>query len=246
MATSAAPSSQLVRPVFVRSPPKGLGDQPVYGALAEFQQSAEWDFAAILVEFRTWFRRFNRRFNLGLPEFAVIGVERLNRRCLGKYLRGHNGLGLRTEILIDRTHIETCIQAGQFWQVLGTLLHEALHCHQELYGRPGKSNYHNKEFRRRAADYGLIVASNGVTRFDTGDTPFLSILREHGVAVETPEREVPLAATAEKKAPKLALWVCGCRPPVRLRVGRTRLNAVCGDCGQQFERASYLPVIQAK
>jgi len=202
---------------------------PIYDALAAHQRSAEeWEYRSVLEELHAWAERFTVEFKLQIPR-VVLAVDRTRkRRCLGHYRPGHNGFGLRCEIVLSDSHIRECNGPNRWYEVLGTLLHEELHCWQEFFGKSGRRNYHNKEFRNRAAELGLIVDERGVTQFDPG-SPFFDLLERHGIQVPTlPE---PAMYRRRPTQNKLHLWTCGC---TKVRVGRRHFNAKCLDCGNNF------------
>jgi len=166
--------------------------------------------------------------NVGTP---ALTLERLRRRQLGRYRHGRNGFGLLDEIAVGKEHT----QGSPFWQVLGTLLHELLHSWQNHNGHPGSlrnRNYHNQELRDRAKGLGLLIDQWGRTEYAPGDTPFLSLLREYGV--EAPQLPVEETLPLPAGRSKLVLYKCPCG--VKVRVGRSRFNAQCLDCGGVFER----------
>ena len=84
----------------------------------------------------------------------------------------------------------------------------------KAHGKPGKGNYHNKEFRTKAESVGLLIDLAGVTRY-APTSPFVDLLKKHGLLGREPgtdelqeavtflEREQTSAAagTASKKSP---------------------------------------------
>jgi len=207
----------------------------IYESLADHQCGEMWKYQEVMRELHLWSERFNLEFKLEVPEIT-IGVEVLRHR-LGQFRYGHNGLGLRREILIDRRHVEDNRHPEKWYEVLGTLLHEQLYAWQEAHGRPGKRNYHNREFCRKAADLGLIVAPNGYEQYEPDpDSPFLSLIEKHGVHIPLlPEPDRLAGHRKNPRRSKLKLWVCSCTPPVRVRVGRAVFEAQCLRCGCNFE-----------
>ncbi|MGE0536218.1 MAG: SprT-like domain-containing protein [Pirellulales bacterium] len=166
----------------------------------------------------------NAEFRLRIPEMS-LSVDWLRRSRLGHFRYGHNGFGLRGEIAINRLHLED----RDFWRVLGTLLHELLHAWQQAHGTPGKHNYHNKQFRTKARELGLIVDPRGYTDYEPR-SPFMEILARRGVTVpELPRLRVAIAGAQGRS--KLKLWMCGC---TRARVAVADFQAVCLKCGNHF------------
>ena len=206
--------------------------EPINAALVQHQVSLEagWNLSTRIAELHTWAERMVLEFKLEIGRPA-LRVERLRRATLGHYCPGRNSFGLLDEIAIDHAHLA----AGPWWQVLGTLAHELLHSWQTRHGKSGKGNYHNRQFRRRALDYGLVINSRGHTQFLSPPTAFFDLLKRHGVDVAA--EEVPkLNLTAPLKngpGSKLKLWVCAC--PVRVRVAIPEFRARCVVCNTLFE-----------
>lgn len=189
----------------------------------------DWDFRKVAADLHTWAERMVLEFKLETEEVPALMIERL-RMCLGHYRIGRNGFGINDEIGLDERHV----RASPYWEVLGTLAHEILHLWQEHNGKPpgpNSRNYHNKQYREKAQEIGLIVDQYGHTQYAPGDTPFLNLLRKYGLQVpEIPQPE-PIVT---KGRSKLTLYQCACG--VRVRVGRSRFNAKCLDCGGLFEK----------
>src|SRR5581483_10825801 len=122
---------------------------------------------------------------------------------LGHFRYGHNGFALKGEIIINDRHLNN----RQGWETLGTLLHELIHAWQQAHGKPGRGNYHNQQFREKAARYGLIVDHRGYTDYEP-DSPFTRLLAEHGVNV--PPLEKPTAQPGRSACTsRLKKWSCG-------------------------------------
>ncbi len=204
--------------------------EPINLQLRTHQATVEdWDFATLIKDLHLWAERMRLEFKLQTPVPALM-VERLRTR-LGHYRIGRNALGLNDEIAIDRHHAT----GNKYWQVLGTLLHEMLHAWQEHKGHPAgpnSHNYHNKEFREKAQSLGLIIDRYGHTEYPDGDTPFRQLLKKYGV--EAPEVLKSEPPPRPRCGSRLKLYECPCH--VKARVGRSRFNARCLDCGGLFER----------
>ena len=203
---------------------------PIYDALANHQQrETAWKHQTAISELLTWAERFNFEIKIEVPT-VTLAIDRVrSRRCLSHYRCGHNGFGLRREIVISQRHVEESVSAGAWFNVLATLLHELLHAWQDCYGKCGRGNYHNREFRRKAADLGLIVDERGVTQLGH-DTLFTAVLARYEVNV--PFLAEPAYFTKRQSKIKLHLWTCGC---TKVRIGRSNFNATCLDCCQRFE-----------
>jgi hypothetical protein len=196
----------------------------VYRVLATHQMSDRWDYRDLLRDLHHWAEVFSDEFKLGISNIA-LRVDGLRVRRLGRFSPHHNGFGLEREIGIERRTLHT----QEFWQLLGTLLHQLLHAWQEDYGKPAKGHYHNRQFQRKAAEFGLIVNGRGDQHYQPNSL-FTEVLRAHGVVIpEFPEPPPLLMGSS-----KLKLWVCACEPPFRLRVARTGFQAICSHCGHEF------------
>ncbi len=203
--------------------------KPVYRTLAQHQIAEDaWDLHSYLAWLQAWSLVFVSEFDLGVSELS-LSVDWLRGHCLGHFREGHNGFGLKAEIAINRRHLSW----RKPWQVLGTLLHELLHAWQDRFGKPGKWNYHNVEFRTKAAQYGLLIDSRGVTQYQP-NSPFFAVLAKYDFPV--PEIPEPTAQQSVART-KLKKWSCNCNPPVNVRVARADFHALCLHCNHEFVRA---------
>ncbi len=212
------------------NPKKSLFGQSIYRSLASHQtQEEQWDCRPIVQDLQVWADRMNAEFRLRIPEMS-LRVDWLSRWRLGHFRYGHNGFGLKGEIAINRLYLDD----REFWQVLGTLCHELLHAWQQAHGKPGKHNYHNKQFRNKARELGLLVDPRGCTEYEP-HSPFMEILARWGVMVpELPPRRLAIAGAQGRS--KLKLWMCGC---TRARVAVADFQAVCLKCGNRFTEVRY-------
>jgi hypothetical protein len=211
----------------------------IYENLAEHQRSEDWEKRELLAGFQTWAGRYDVRFKLYIPEIA-LRVDKLPVSCFGHFRVGHNGFGLKGEIAVN----EIYLTSRPTWQVLGTLLHECLHANQHVHGNPSPHDHHNVEFRRKAAELGLLIDRRGVTDYLL-DSPFMDLLKEHGVDVPTEAEEDDESGSGRgrlvrravgriariKGKSTLAKWTCGCQS---VRCGRADLQAVCAKCNNRF------------
>jgi hypothetical protein len=198
--------------------------------LRRHQASIEdWQYRPTVEDLHVYADRFILEFKLQTTT-PVIMIETLRSDTLGHHRSGRNGLGLRHEIAISRDHLEK----HEYWQVLGTLLHELLHAEQEDLDQSGRRNYHNKHFRERARQFGLIVDERGCQQYAPAPTPFLDLLNKYGV--KTPELPPLMAAMSSASRSKSKPWICGCQPrPIHIQVAIDDLRARCLKCGQMFQ-----------
>ncbi len=185
---------------------QGAAERPaVYDALALHQGAEAWAHRELAAELRGWADIFDSEFKLEAPEIS-LQIDRLSARRLGHFRYGHNGFGLKGEVAIN----ERYLRRQQPHDVLGTLLHELLHAWQQAHGRPGRRNYHNKEFREKARGLDLVVDERGYTKY-------------------LPEQPPPVVRVRGQS--KLKKWSCGC---TNVRVAVAEFRAVCLRCGAEF------------
>jgi hypothetical protein len=211
----------------------------IYRNLATHQRNESWRGRELLAEFQKWTERFNVHFKLDVPEIALC-VDVLPVSVFGHYRVGHNGFGLKGEIAINEIYLIT----RPAWQVLGTVLHESLHAWQYVHGKPSKHDHHNLEFRRKAAELGLLIDRRGVTDYLL-ESPFMDLLKQHGVEVPTEAEEEEASGlgrgllvrriagrmTRLKGKSTLTKWSCGC---TNVRCGKADFRARCLKCGNEF------------
>lgn len=198
----------------------------VYGVLAEHQHTVAWDGQELITSLHLWFERFNTEFKLGIEEFA-LRLDHLPAHCYGHFRYGHNGFGLKGEIALNRLYL---VGNRSYSQILGTLLHESLHAWQQEHGKPGKGNYHNSEFRKKAKELGLIIDADGITTYSV-ESPFKTLLAQYGI----PWSEENAGSRIERipGKSKLKKWSCGC---TNVRIGQSEFDALCLRCNRKFER----------
>jgi hypothetical protein len=196
----------------------------VYGALAAHQRTEPWRWQGHLIELQRWSDIFAFTFKLEIPHVS-LAVTRLRASRYGHFHCGHNGFGLKGEIALNARYLDG---SRPPWEILGTLLHELLHAWQQSHGAPGKSNYHNVEFRRKAREFGLVIDQRGVTNYEP-ESPFMTLLREH--RIDLPEMPEPPAEPLYQGSSKLKKWSCGC---TNVRVAKAVFRARCLLCGNEF------------
>jgi len=208
--------------------------EPINVAIKDHQGSVQdWRYRPFLTEFHLWAKRFDVEFKLNLP-LPAIAVDKLGKKSLGFFRYGRNGLGLKHEITISYTHV----QSEEFWQVLGTLLHELLHLWQQIHGEPSNSNYHNKQYRDKALSLGLVVDTWGHQRYVPEDSLFLDVLKKYCIEVSQipPLEKQKIQLLGRLNTSKLKLWQCQCPVPVKVRVARADFRARCLNCGSLFRQ----------
>lgn len=203
-----------------------LTPEPINGALRDHAASRQdWEHRGLVQELHAWAKRFDDRFGLEL-QTPAIRVERLRVNVLGSYRNGRNGFGVQHEVTINDRWFDKPRA-----ELLETVFHELLHLWQRLHGKPGKRNYHNAEFRKKAASYGLAVDARGCT-VQVQQGPFTKLLEEHGVDTgplleDDKDEQRPEGTSTQNK------WSCACTN-VRAAV---ELEMQCLRCGQRLKRA---------
>jgi hypothetical protein len=197
----------------------------IYRNLAVHQRSEIWFGRDLVVSLQEWAVRFILEFKLQIPE-VVLRIDTLPCTRYGHFRVGHNGFGLKGEIALNSRYINN----REFWQILGTLLHELLHAWQHTYGNPSRRDHHNAEYRNKARECGLNIDERGVTGYPA-ESQFKDVLRRHGVAV--PEAEYAAVGVRARGQSKMKKWSCGC---TNVRCAKV-LQARCLACGQEFSPA---------
>jgi SprT-like family len=203
-----------------------VATQTIYSALAKHQRDETWGGQEMIAVLQEWAARFIVEFKLDIGDIALC-IDRLPSSRYGHFRHGHNGFGLRGEIVINSRYLTG---KRQLWEVLGTLAHELLHAWQEVHGTPGERNHHNAEFQAKARELGLIIDRRGVTSY-AANSPFKEVLRRFGVSV--PDHEIKASAVRPRGDSKLKKWSCGC---TTARVAVADFRARCLKCGNEFKR----------
>jgi predicted SprT family Zn-dependent metalloprotease len=126
--------------------------------------------------------------------------------------------------------------------VLSTLVHEMAHLWQQVFGKPSRSGYHNKEWAAKMKEIGLIPSSTGAPGGkETGQnmTHYIEDKGPYEVAYkELPEEYLMpfiahegLGATKKSTNSKVKYSCLGCGSNVW---GKPNLNIMCGDCQEHM------------
>lgn len=200
-------------------------------ALADHQQAADWDWKDLAQRLYAFDRMLRDKFALDLPPF-VIRFARLRSSTYGHFRADCNEFAVAGEVAINIRFVGSL----PFGETIGTLHHEQLHLWQHVHGRPGKGNYHNRQYQRKAAESGLIVDFRGHTQYDP-DGRFIAFLREHGI--EIPALPTSLTESRITASSKLKRWSCSC---TNVWAAVPNVTANCLQCGQLFsQRTSASP-----
>lgn len=193
--------------------------------------SADPTLATLHAEIARAFHYFNERFWNGRLPVVVFSFfpQPPNGSRLGHFWAKtwKDGDGDRRHEII--LYADLCLAAG-IEQVMQTLLHEMVHLWQHEHGLPGKNNHHNREWHTEAARVGLVT--EGRKGYTSGGEGFKAALADLAPSADA----VPFRAPPARAKGKMALWVCKCPRPFKIRLGRSDLDALCKRCGADFIR----------
>ncbi len=209
-----------------------------------YQLSAEWDHRDEAEFQHAFFDVINKRFFIptgeSLPQ-PVISMEPSRRRVEeGFYLETPNSIGLCHQINISEHTLDTLTR----FQRAETLLHEAVHMWQAVHRPqtlPKTSWYHGKVWAAKAEEVGIVADQRTGCTLTIAE-PFISLAREFGIKDPVPDYTTEddfqssgsIIVSPPRKGSPLKRWVCDCKPPVNLRVGRKRIRVKCLECHGVF------------
>jgi len=199
------------------------------------ETTSDWQFRPLAQELYNWSQIFDVHFKMKLPQVIIVFNE-IRRTTYATYQRGRSGFGTKYTITINIRHLK-----DKYYRTLRRLLHECIHCWQELYGHvksrsKSKSDkyrwYHNKQFIDKALTCGLLTNHRG---HDLGHNEiFSSLLKNHGIdAPETEGKamgEIESDVQTEHGTSTLKRWSCKCKNVWCAG----ELHAKCLKCGYDF------------
>ena len=206
-------------------------NEPINIAIIENEKSADdWELSDLAAELYWWVDLFNIVLFKDQPiQVPVISFAKTRIDNLGHYVSGRNEFGIRENININQVHL-----SRPLWSILATLVHEMTHSWQAIYGKPSDSWFHNKEFRLKLEEFGIVCEEKG-RHLSIGE-PFLFLLEKHGVSVEDIGGGSGIieaqAGERMKGKSKLKKWSCPCGQ--NARVGKKEFFATCDLCGRTF------------
>jgi len=132
-------------------------------------------------------------------------------------------------------------------EVMGTLVHEMVHCWQAHFGKPSRKAYHNKEWSLKMQLVGLMPSSTGapggakvgqkMADYPIGGGLFLQFfndLKKSGYKINWSPVSLESSKEAKPKAKSKLKYSC---PTCDLNVwGKPDLNISCGDCDESLEQ----------
>ena len=148
----------------------------------------DWVLNDLVWEIYWWVDFFNIAFFKEQPvSVPAISFEKTRVTNLGHYVVGRNAFGIKDKINFNRSHLNRPL-----WELLATLLHEMTHSWQATYGKPSNSWFHNKEFKLKMLEFGIICNNKG-WNICVGD-PFLFLLKKHGVVFYSEMKSVSVTS----------------------------------------------------
>lgn len=125
-------------------------------------------------------------------------------------------------------------------EIYSTLVHEMVHYWQEVFGKPSKGNYHNKEWARKMISIGLIPSHNGLPKGKMTGTKMTHYIEEGGLFEQVFNKmpsELKLSVLGLKSYGRLTFnsqvkYVCeSCEYSLR---GKSGLSIICGKCNHKL------------
>lgn len=201
--------------------------------IANESDALDWALCSLSSELYWWTAFFNTAFfkaqSVPMP---VISFEKKSVKNLGHYVNGRNGFGMKENININRCHLDRPL-----WEILAILIHEMCHSWQNLYGKPSTSWFHNKEFKLKMSEMGVVPNDKGHHVWVTD--PFVFFLEKHGIKFGYPKNSEGIIKVPQKPSPrsksKLKKWECLCGQTAR--IGKKEFFAVCTLCEEKFALA---------
>jgi predicted SprT family Zn-dependent metalloprotease len=130
--------------------------------------------------------------------------------------------------------------------ILSTLVHEMAHCWQQVYGKPGRGGYHNKQWARKMIDLGLHPTATGEIGGKQTGSRMTHVIIQHGafdVACDLLLESgwtLEWASFSPTKMPSdssrnKVKYTCACNHKVW---GKPALNIICPDCTSLYKEVS--------
>jgi len=202
--------------------------------------------------FQSAFEYYNTTlFDSSLPE-CILTFGR-KRRALGVFYdslwqKGNNQL---SEISLNPDYL-----SRKPIDVFSTLVHEMAHLWQAVYGKPGKGNYHNKQYSVKMEEIGLITSKTGSPGGDRTGQPMSHYKKKGGhytLAFKAMPKEFlfpwidknnfnELSLRKDKKVltkraitqRKITYYCYECNSKVW---GKPKLKLICGECMKPMPQA---------
>lgn len=131
----------------------------------------------VLVRMYSLAELFRQRLPLLIPA-CPLRIAPLEDNTLGQIVYSHTGDEWDFEITIDELLVLKAIAGGNWLKAASVVLHEQIHLHEFLRGRP---RGHGDNFRSMALVCGLIVSEDGVNTGYVPGGPFLKLMAERGL-----------------------------------------------------------------
>lgn len=202
--------------------------------------------AATYGEFARAYDHFNAELFGGELPHCLVTLER--RKGARGYYSPARFKNTREEFADQITMNPDHLKSRPDREALSTLVHEQAHLWQQHFGKPSRSNYHNKEWGSKMDELGLTPTSTGqpggkrtgqrVTHMIVNGGAFdRAYAKLAKTGFELTWGSAPDFATTTKKgaAGKRAKYCC---PTCEAAAwGKPGLNINCGDCDEPMELA---------
>jgi predicted SprT family Zn-dependent metalloprotease len=174
------------------------------------------------------------------------------RKALGVF---YDGLWQKGENQLSEISLNPDYLSRKPIDVFSTLVHEMAHLWQAVFGKPGKGNYHNKQFSKKMEELGLITSKTGCPGGDRTGQPMSHYIQDGGLYAQafqampkeflfpwidknnlwelsTRQGEKALSKRAIKQ--RKATYYCSeCQSKVW---GKPKLKIICGACMKPMPR----------
>lgn len=173
---------------------------------------------------------------------AVIVIASASKA--GKLSKWGHWAGLRWSVQ-DQPYAEVLISAEGLVRgargVFETLLHESVHAYQDSIDEPGTSRqgrYHNRAFKARAEEFGLVTDRDPKIGCITPDITE-ETAEKYADTIAAIDRALKATRTMEPKGPSSArngvVLICGCERKIRLTESVAEEGPItCGACDTEF------------
>ncbi len=138
------------------------------------------DLGAARLDLEVWKHRLCHRFNLKLPPAEIVvegGTSDLESRYRFEFCASR----WKHELVFHELRINAEWGTPAYCFTIGDLAHILFHVHDNVVGNPVGCDDHNPTFISHAAEYGLIIDDDGVTRY-AANSAFTRLLEANRVS----------------------------------------------------------------
>ena len=202
--------------------------------------------------FQNAFEYYNAVLFDGCLPSCHLGFGR-RRNALGVF---YNDLWQKGENQLSEISLNPDYLSRKPIDVFSTLVHEMTHLWQAVFGKPGKGNYHNKQFSNKMEELGLITSKTGFPGGDRTGQPMSHYIQNGGRYAQAfkamPKaflfpwidknnlgelsnvRGKKLLSKRAIKQRKVTYYCYECKSKVW---GKPKLKIICGECMKPMPQA---------